>query len=320
MLRRKRPTVRPAPPMWQGAQGTLDLRCRAVDIEGMRRTVVDTVAQTPPLRMIRALPWPTVALVHLHNVSGGVLGGDDLRVHVAVSADAASRSRPRARRALSPPAGLPDAGQQTTFSVGAGGLPNISPDPLIPVCRRRYRQATRLRSSGRWRPLCVGCGDAGREASGEHFAYAALALERGDRGRRAGGLGKIALSPADTTLAAPAALGGYRQLCHAAHVSRAARRRRPGWRWKRRSLLADESTVTGEVVWEGHHAGCRWRRSARLARDAPAHGNAAALLARGQTHFMGRRRSCRENLLTNPATKTQRARRGKKGLWREASR
>ena len=38
-----------------GAQGTLDLRCRAVDIEGTRRTVVDTVAQAPPLRSVREM-------------------------------------------------------------------------------------------------------------------------------------------------------------------------------------------------------------------------------------------------------------------------
>ena len=51
-----------------GAQGTLDLRCRAVDIKGTRRTVVDTVAQTPPLRMIRAFALADGgALVHLHN-------------------------------------------------------------------------------------------------------------------------------------------------------------------------------------------------------------------------------------------------------------
>src|ERR1700683_3460772 len=47
------------------------------DVDGV--TVLRDVAQTPPLRVIRAFPAEDrSALVHMHNVSGGVLGGDKL--------------------------------------------------------------------------------------------------------------------------------------------------------------------------------------------------------------------------------------------------
>ena len=235
-----------------GAQGTLDLRCRAVDIEGMRRTVVDTVAQTPPLRMIRAFALADGgALVHLHNVSGGVLGGDDLRVHVAVSADARAQvTTTGATRVYRHRPGLPDAGQQTTFSVGAGGLLEYLPDPLIPYAGARYRQATRFDLAGDGGLFAWDVVTPGREASGEHFAYAALALESVVT---VDGVPvaweKIALSPADTTLAAPAALGGYRSfatllMCRGCQAPAT-------WMALEKTLaaLADESTVAGEVVW-----------------------------------------------------------------------
>ncbi len=48
-------------------------------------------AQEPPWRVIRAFPQDNgAALVHLHNVSGGVLAGDDLHLDIAVGPGQAS--------------------------------------------------------------------------------------------------------------------------------------------------------------------------------------------------------------------------------------
>ena len=235
-----------------GAQGTLALRCRAVDSEGTRSTVVDTVAQTPPLRMIRAFALADGgALVHLHNVSGGVLGGDDLRVRVEVGADARAQvTTTGATRVYRHRPGLPDAVQQTTFSVGAGGLLEYLPDPLIPYAGARYRQVTRCDLAGDGGLFAWDVVTPGREASGERFAYAALALESVVT---VDGVPvaweKIALPPAAASLATPAALGGYRSfatllMCRGGQAPAA-------WLALEKSLaaLADELTVAGEVVW-----------------------------------------------------------------------
>src|SRR5260370_4133125 len=50
-----------------------------------RQTRLREREQRPPLQVIRALPLSTGgALVHMHNISGGVLGGDQLTLEVDV--------------------------------------------------------------------------------------------------------------------------------------------------------------------------------------------------------------------------------------------
>src|SRR5437868_10045544 len=49
------------------------------------RTVLASCEQEPPLKVVRGFPLADGALlVHLHNLSGGVLGGDWLRTEVRV--------------------------------------------------------------------------------------------------------------------------------------------------------------------------------------------------------------------------------------------
>src|SRR4051794_28898387 len=72
-----------APPGRSRVAGHLDLRFRVSAEAG--RTVLDVRAQQPPLRVIRAFPIDAGGtLVHLHNISGGVLGDDRLELAVDV--------------------------------------------------------------------------------------------------------------------------------------------------------------------------------------------------------------------------------------------
>ena len=53
-------------------------------------TILASSTQTPPLKVVRAFPLENGAtLAHLHNVSGGLLGGDRLELTVRVGPDAA---------------------------------------------------------------------------------------------------------------------------------------------------------------------------------------------------------------------------------------
>src|SRR5260370_7115078 len=54
-----------------------------------RQTRLRVREQRPPLQVIRAFPLSTGgALVHMHNISGGVLGGDQLTLEVDLEQEA----------------------------------------------------------------------------------------------------------------------------------------------------------------------------------------------------------------------------------------
>src|SRR3982750_2170158 len=61
------------------------LRLRFERAEKTGRTNLSSCEQRPPLRVVRSFPsGETAALAHLHNLSGGVLGGDLLELSVEV--------------------------------------------------------------------------------------------------------------------------------------------------------------------------------------------------------------------------------------------
>ena len=133
-------------------------------------------AQEPPLRVVRAFELADgAALVHLHNLSGGVLGGDRLEMAVEVGpaarAQLTSTSATRIYRSRGPDL---TAQQLNQFWVGENGLLEYLPDQLIPFAGSRYVQKSRIE-------LAPGAGlfwweivAPGREASGEIFDYALL--------------------------------------------------------------------------------------------------------------------------------------------------
>jgi len=167
--------------------------------------------QTPPLRVIRAFELEDgAAAVHLHNVSGGILGGDRLEVRCDVGTGAHAQltttGATRIYRARADAA----AEQQTIVRIRAGGLLEYVPDITIPFAGARYRQTTRIdleQGAGVmwWEVLAPG-----RLASGEAFAYKQLgfALDIAACGQPVA-LERALLEPGRGRLASPARLGSY---------------------------------------------------------------------------------------------------------------
>jgi urease accessory protein len=129
--------------------------------------------QRPPLKVIRAFAQPDGGtLVHLHNISGGVLGGDQLQIEVDVGPHASVQlTSTSATRLYRSRPGTPAAQQWTKAHVQTGGLLEYLPDPLIPFAGARYHQHTEIfleDDAGLcwWETLAPG-----RVASGECFAY-----------------------------------------------------------------------------------------------------------------------------------------------------
>jgi urease accessory protein UreH len=117
-------------------------------------------------------------LVHLHNVSGGVLAGDRLALEVEVAAGAAAQiTTTGATRLYRHRAGAADSEQHAKFLVGDAALLEYLPDSVIPYAGSRHVQRTEIRL-GRgstlfwWEALAPG-----RLAAGERFAFESLRIQ-----------------------------------------------------------------------------------------------------------------------------------------------
>lgn len=126
-----------------------------------------------PLQMVRSFPLADGStLAHLHNVSGGLLGGDELSLQVRVGESAqvmlTSTGATRIYRARFD---APAAKQSNEVNVARGGLLEYVPDQIIPFAGARFSQRTTVRLAEDaglfwWEVLAPG-----REAHGEQFAY-----------------------------------------------------------------------------------------------------------------------------------------------------
>ncbi len=136
-------------------------------------TRMHVLAQEPPWRAIRAFQnSQDQALVHLHNVSGGVLAGDSLYLSIEAAPSARVQvTSVGATRIYRRGAGRPAACLSTSIQVGEGALLEYLPDAVIPFAGSRFTQSTVV-SLGRnagfigWETIA-----AGRIASGEAFAF-----------------------------------------------------------------------------------------------------------------------------------------------------
>ena len=82
-------------------------------------------------------------LVHLHNVSGGILAGDRLALNVEVDAPMLITTT-GATRLYRHRAGAEDSEQRINISIGEGAVLEYLPDPLIPFAGSRHSQRTSI--------------------------------------------------------------------------------------------------------------------------------------------------------------------------------
>lgn len=132
-----------------------------------------------PLKVVRAFDaGDGTALVHLHNVSGGILGGDQFALNFRVGRDARAQvTTTSATRVYRARQGHQSASQHTEVIIEENGLLELLPDPLIPFAGSNYEQRTVV-------DLADGAGlfwwetvTPGREARGEVFAYDCLKIQ-----------------------------------------------------------------------------------------------------------------------------------------------
>ena len=143
------------------------------------RTVLAASRQDPPLKVVRAFEVEDgAALVHLHNVSGGLLGGDRLELVVNVGMGAQVQiTTTGATRVYRPRTEALGVLQLNEIAVAENGLLEYLPDAVIPFAGARFAQRTLIR-------LAAGAGlfwwellAPGREARGESFQYESVELK-----------------------------------------------------------------------------------------------------------------------------------------------
>ena len=208
--------------------------------------------QEPPLKVVRAFTLEDgTALVHLHNVSGGLLGGDQLSLRVNVGCEASvqvtttSATRIyRHRREHLP------TRQSNEFKVGEGALLEYLPDATIPFAGANFSQRTSIELANGagifWWEMVA----PGREASGELFAY-----ERFEMRTRVSALGRkiaaenICLRPGKQVIGSLARWGAnrYAATFYICRVGIAASE----WRRAEERLREVSSRLTrrGEILW-----------------------------------------------------------------------
>jgi urease accessory protein len=147
------------------------------------RTRLHVDQQQPPWKVVRAFEQTSAhrnggAMVHLHNVSGGVLAGDNLCLDVEVGRGASAQiTTTGATRLYRHREGSADSSLHTTISIGDGALLEYLPDAIIPYGGSRHRQHTEILlgagSTMFWWEILA----PGRQAMGETFAFDRLRLE-----------------------------------------------------------------------------------------------------------------------------------------------
>lgn len=139
-------------------------------------TQLDIIDQNPPLRIVRPFPLADGGLlIHLHNVSGAILGGDHLDIAVDLEENCiAQLTTPSATCVYRHRPGFPTAIQRVTLNIGRNALLEYLPDPLIPFAHARFKQETTIDIAEKgglfwWEILAPG-----RSARNEQFAYESL--------------------------------------------------------------------------------------------------------------------------------------------------
>jgi urease accessory protein len=188
----------------------------ALDFErdsGSGDTFLASSVQRPPLRIVRPFRREDGSvLVHLHNVSGGLLGGDRLSLEVKVGAGAhVQLTSTGATRVYRSRENMPPTTQINRAAVAAGGLLEYVPDFIIPYAKARFCQQTRidLETGGGlfwWEILTPG-----RTAHGEIFEYESVELKTDLRAEgQSIALENVRLLPQREDLSSVARLGPYR--------------------------------------------------------------------------------------------------------------
>src|ERR1700686_659981 len=135
-----------APGISERSRARAMLRLNFSRDSGSDRTFLADSFQEAPLKVGRAFSMEDgTALAHLHNVSGGLLGGDCLTMQVNLASGTKGQvTTTGATRIYRKREGFSATTQCNEVSVGEGALLEYLPDATIPFAGARYLQRTSI--------------------------------------------------------------------------------------------------------------------------------------------------------------------------------
>jgi urease accessory protein len=208
--------------------------------------------QEAPLRVVRAFILEDgTALAHLHNVSGGLLGGDRLTMQIhAESGAKVQLTTTGATRIYRNREGFSPTTQRNEISIGQAALLEYLPDATIPFAGARYLQRTSINLGADagmfWWEIIA----PGREASGEILEYEEFAVRTSvsAMGRRIAAE-SFRMRPEEKNASSLARLGQYRYVA-TFYICRVGLEV-GAWRNAEDRLreLTASMTRSGEILW-----------------------------------------------------------------------
>jgi urease accessory protein len=209
-------------------------------------------AQQPPWRVVRAFSQGNGgSLVHLHNVSGGILAGDHLALEIhAGPGSVAQVTTTGATRLYRHRAGCADSEQRVDIRVGEGAVLEYLPDALIPFRGSRHRQYTSISLARGATLFAWDVLAPGRQAMGETFVFDSLRIRTEVRsGERPLLMENLVLDPAKHPLDSAARLGPYRHIANFYACSVGL----PAAKWRELELKLNEfcgaQSRPGVIIW-----------------------------------------------------------------------
>jgi len=231
--------------------GTASTLYLSFEVNRNGSTMLRVKRQDPPWRVVRGFETPSgETLVHVHNVSGGVLDGDSLECRIDVASGARAQvTTTGATRVYRSRSASRVAAQRSAVILREGSWLEYLPDPLIPFAGARFEQTARVEldpgASLIWWDVVA----PGREASGEVFRYESLggSLDLVASGERVA-VERWTIVPSLRSPAALARLGPFRHFA-SCYVCRAGA---PAAHWRsleaELQMLADRLSGP-EVLW-----------------------------------------------------------------------
>jgi urease accessory protein len=129
----------------------------------------------PPWKVVRSFDaGDGASLVHLNNVSGGILGGDHLALDIDVAHGASAQLTTTGATRIYRSGGEPAS---QIANVHAAGTLEYLPDAIIPYRGSRFSQSTHIDLAPGASLFWWEVVSPGREAAGELFQYDSLAME-----------------------------------------------------------------------------------------------------------------------------------------------
>jgi urease accessory protein len=142
------------------------------------RTSMHCHQHQPPWKVVRGFPLENgECLAHLNNVSGGIFGGDDLKLFVKLHPGAQAQiTTTGATRVYRPRPAAAEATLAAAFRLAPNSLLEYLPDALIPYRQARVFQRTSFTLAEGATLFCWDTIAPGRAASGELFQYESLKI------------------------------------------------------------------------------------------------------------------------------------------------